>query len=51
VNGDTGARVFTASGAPCNNLPSMAWPIAVKNRIVVQSMTGLCSWSLEHRTG
>jgi hypothetical protein len=46
IDGDTGAHVFTTTGAPCSNVPSMSFPIAVNNRIVVASMTGLCSWSL-----
>ena len=47
VDGDSGKRLFTASGAPCNKLPSMSWPIAVKNRVVVAALGGLCSWSLD----
>jgi hypothetical protein len=46
VDGDTGARVLAASGAACNNVPNMGWPIAVKNRVVVAALGGLCSWSL-----
>ena len=46
---------FTTTGAPCDNVPSMSWPIAVNNRIVVVAWGGdgqpnqmghLCSWSL-----
>jgi hypothetical protein len=46
VDGDSGARVFTASGAACTNVPSMSFPIAVKNRIVVSALGHLCSWSV-----
>jgi hypothetical protein len=48
VDGDTGQRIFTTTGAPCNNgsVPSMSFPIAVKNRIVVSALGHLCSWSL-----
>jgi hypothetical protein len=46
VDGDTGKPVVTTSGAACNNVPSMSFPIAVNNRIVVASLAGLCSWSL-----
>ncbi len=44
VDGDTGAAVFTTTGAGCNT-PNMAFPIAVNGRIVVASTGGLCSWS------
>jgi hypothetical protein len=46
IDGDTGAHVVTTNGAACNNVPSMSFPIAVNNRIVVASLGGLCSWSL-----
>jgi hypothetical protein len=48
VDGDTGQRVFTTTGAACNGgaVPSMSFPIAVKNRIVVSALGHLCSWSL-----
>jgi hypothetical protein len=46
VDGDTGAKVVTTSGAACNNVPSMSFPIAVKNRIVVAALGHLCSWSI-----
>ena len=46
VDGDTGARVFTTTGAACANVPSMSFPIAVKNRIVVAALGHLCSWSI-----
>lgn len=45
VDGDTGAEVFTTQGAACNSVPSMSFPIAVKNRIVVSALGHLCSWS------
>jgi hypothetical protein len=45
VDGDTGKQVVTTSGAPCNGVPSMSFPIAVKNRIVVSALGHLCSWS------
>ncbi len=46
VDGDTGVKVFTTTGTACNNVPSMSFPIAVNNRIVVAALDGLCSWSL-----
>jgi hypothetical protein len=46
VDGDTGAVLVTTTGAPCMNVPSMSFPIAVKNRIVVSALGHLCSWSL-----
>ena len=48
VDGDTGQRIFTTTGAACDNgsVPSMSFPIAVKNRIVVFALGHLCSWSL-----
>jgi hypothetical protein len=45
VDGDTGKVVFTTTGAACNSIPSMAFPIAAKNRIVVSALGHLCSWS------
>jgi hypothetical protein len=45
LNGDTGAKVVTTSGAACMGVPSMSFPIAVKNRIVVWAVGHLCSWS------
>lgn len=45
VNGDTGASVFTTTGTACMGVPSMSFPIAVKNRIVVWALGHLCSWS------
>jgi hypothetical protein len=44
VDGDTGASVFTTTGAGCGT-PNMSFPIAVKGRIVVASGGSLCSWS------
>jgi hypothetical protein len=46
LNGDTGANLVTTSGAACMGVPSMSFPIAVKNRIVVFAMGRLCSWSV-----
>ncbi len=46
VDGDTGSRIFTTTGTACNNVPSMSFPIAVKNRIVVAALGHLCSWSI-----
>jgi hypothetical protein len=46
VDGDTGAPVFTTTGAACDNVPSMSFPIAVNNRIVVSALGHLCAWSL-----
>jgi hypothetical protein len=45
VNGDTGAPVVTTAGAACMGVPSLSFPIAVKNRIVVWAIGHLCSWS------
>jgi hypothetical protein len=45
VDGDTGASIVTTAGAPCSGVPSMSFPIAVKNRIVVAALGHLCSWS------
>jgi hypothetical protein len=45
VDGDTGAPVVTTTGTACSNVPSMSFPIAVKNRIVVAALGHLCSWS------
>lgn len=45
VDGDTGKEVVTTSGAACNSIPAMSFPIAVKNRIVVSALGHLCSWS------
>ncbi|MEO6952913.1 MAG: hypothetical protein ABI321_13995 [Polyangia bacterium] len=46
LDGDTGERVFTTTGASCDGVPGMSFPIAVKNRIVVSALGHLCSWSL-----
>ncbi len=46
VDGDTGAKVVTTTGAACDGIPSMSFPIAVKNRIVVAALGHLCSWSV-----
>jgi hypothetical protein len=45
VDGDTGAKVVTTTGTGCGQVPSMSFPIAVKNRIVVSALGHLCSWS------
>jgi hypothetical protein len=45
VDGDSGKAVFTTAGAACTGVPSMSFPIAVKNRIVVSALGKLCSWS------
>ncbi len=45
VDGDTGAAVVTTTGAPCDLVPSMSFPIAVKGRVVVSALGHLCSWS------
>jgi len=47
VDGDTGATVVTTTGAACDNVPSMSFPIAAKNRIVVSALGHLCSWSVD----
>ena len=46
ADGDSGMRLFTTTGAACNTIPSMSFPIAVKNRIVVSALGHLCSWSI-----
>jgi hypothetical protein len=46
VDGDTGQKVVTTTGASCDMIPSMSFPIAVKNRIVVSALGHLCSWSI-----
>ncbi len=46
VDGDSGSRLLTTTGAACDNIPSMSFPIAVKNRIVVSALGHLCSWSI-----
>jgi hypothetical protein len=46
VDGDTGQKVVTTTGAACNMVPSMSFPIAAKNRIVVAALGHLCSWSI-----
>ena len=47
VDADTGTRVFTTTGTACDSgaVPSMSFPIAAKNRIVVAALGHLCSWS------
>jgi hypothetical protein len=45
VMGETGGPVVTTTGASCGSVPSMSFPIAVKNRIVVSALGHLCSWS------
>jgi hypothetical protein len=47
LNGDDGQVLVQTTGAPCSNVPSMSFPIAVKNRIVVAALGHLCSWSLD----
>jgi hypothetical protein len=46
VDGDTGKVVVTTTGAACDSVPSMSYPIAAKNRIVVAALGHLCSWSI-----
>jgi hypothetical protein len=46
ADGDTGKLLFTTTGTACSNVPSMSFPIAVKNRIVVSALGHLCSWSI-----
>jgi hypothetical protein len=46
VDGDTGQKVVTTTGASCDRVPSMSFPIAVKNRIVVSAVGRLCAWSI-----
>jgi len=47
VDGDTGQKLVTTTGASCDMVPSMSFPIAVKNRIVVFALGHLCSWSID----
>jgi hypothetical protein len=46
VDGDTGANVVTTATTPCDSVPSMSFPIAVNDRIVVSALGHLCSWSI-----
>ncbi len=46
LNGDTGAKLVTTTGAACTGIPSMSFLIAAKNRIVVSALGHLCSWSV-----
>jgi hypothetical protein len=46
VNGDTGAVLVQTTGTACSTVPSLSFPIAVHNRIVVASIGHLCSWSV-----
>jgi len=46
VDGDTGKSVLTTTGTACMGVPSLSFPIAVKNRIVVWAIGHLCSWSI-----
>jgi len=45
VDGDSGKLIFTTTGATCDGVPSLSFPIAVKSRIVVSALGHLCSWS------
>ena len=49
VDGDTGRKVVTTTGAACTMVPGMSFPIAVKDRIVVAALGHLCSWSIGGR--
>jgi hypothetical protein len=46
VDGDTGAKAVTTTGAACDGIPSMSFPIALRDRIVVAALGHLCSWSV-----
>jgi hypothetical protein len=46
IDGDTGTNIATTTGMGCMNVPSMSFPIAVKNRIVVAALGNVCSWSV-----
>jgi hypothetical protein len=46
VDGDTGKQVVLTTGAACDSVPSMSFPIAAKNRVVVSALGHLCSWSV-----
>jgi hypothetical protein len=45
VNGDNGMPIVTAMGQCASTIPSMSFPLAVKNRIVVGTLGGVCSFS------
>jgi len=45
LNGDTGATIVTATGMCNGTVPSMSFPMAVKNRIVVGTLGGVCAFS------
>ena len=45
LDGDTGQQIVKTTGTACDSVPSMSFPIAVKNRIVVAALGHLCSWS------
>jgi hypothetical protein len=47
VDGEDGGVLVQTTGAPCTDVPSMSFPIAVKNRIVVAALGHLCSWSID----
>jgi hypothetical protein len=47
LDGDTGQEVFKTTGTACDSVPSLSFPIAVKNRIVVAALGHLCSWSVD----
>ena len=47
VDGDTGRKLVTTAGTSCDMVPSMSFPIAVNNRIVVSALGHLCSWSID----
>jgi hypothetical protein len=49
VDGDTGVPLVPQPSGTCNNIESMNFPIAVKNRIVVAADGQLCAWSLPGR--
>lgn len=51
VDGATGQKIVTTSGAACDQVPSMSFPIAAKNRIVVSALGHLCSWSINGNHG
>jgi hypothetical protein len=45
VNGDNGMPIVTAMGQCASTIPSMSFPLALKNRIVVGTLGGVCSFS------
>lgn len=45
VDGDTGTAIVTTSGAACQGIPNMSFPIVANGHVVVAASGHLCSWS------